>query len=132
MSMNFVLTLWLYFISSEICLHQLYQSLAVIFSIKYMLAHKYVPVTGLTTLDKCQNIQHKDKKPPNEMNTTITIINTPKYKYNNTASMLQNRTKNFFFIFLFRDYSFSYEYVYVINILEPSKTYLIRHSKSCV
>jgi len=47
-----------------------------------MLAHKYVPVPRLTTLDKCQNIQHKDKKPQNEMSTTITIINTLKYKYN--------------------------------------------------
>ena len=56
-----------------------------------MLAHKYVPVTGLTTLDKCQNIQHKDKKPQNEMNTTITIINTLKYKYNNTECILRNQ-----------------------------------------
>ena len=102
--------LWLYFISKEICLHQRYRYLAVIFYIKYMLVHKYTPSFRRTTPNKCQNIQHKDKNPQNKMNTTITIINTPKYKYNNTYT-LQSRTKTHIFLdltFLFRACSFLY------------------------
>ena len=85
-----------------------YQYLAAIFSIKYMLVHKYASLLRSTPPNKCQNIQHKDKNPQNKMNTTITIINTPKYKYNN-AYTLQSRTKTHIFLdltFLFRAYSF--------------------------